>query len=71
MKHYTVKGYDRPLLLSEEHAELIGATEVRELQRPNRSASRQEWVDYATSLGTDPAVLESQTRAQLIETYGG
>lgn len=27
MKLYDVEGYDRPLLLSEEHAEQIGATE--------------------------------------------
>lgn len=70
MKLYNVKGYDAPRLLSEEHAELIGATEVEATDRPAKSASRAEWADYAVSRGTAPELLEGQTRAQLIETYG-
>lgn len=70
MKLYNVTGYDHPLQLSEEHAELLGATEVRAVQVPAKSATRQEWADYAVSQGTAPEVLEGLTRAQLIETYG-
>jgi hypothetical protein len=71
MRHYDVPGYDRPLLLSEEHAELIGATEHAEVStRPARNAAVQEWRDYALGQGLDAAAAEGMTRAQLIETYG-
>lgn len=71
MKLYDVDGYDYPLRLSDEHAELIGATEhVVETQQPKRSANRQAWVDYALSQGGDPIVVSESTRSALIEQYG-
>lgn len=70
MNLYDVPGYDRPLRLSEEHAELLGATLHAEVQPPARNASAQEWRDYATSRGVAPEALEGMTRAALIQTYG-
>lgn len=70
MKLYDVKGYDQPLLLSEEHAELIGAVEHQVFAvQPAKSATKAAWVDYALGQGADPAALESLTRAELIEQY--
>jgi hypothetical protein len=72
MRYYDVTGYDRPLLLSEEHAELIGATEHAQVTAlPARNAPVQEWRDYALTQGADAAAAEGMTRAALIETYGG
>lgn len=71
MKLYDVPGVDRPLMLSEEHADLIGATE-HELaaQMPPRNANKPAWVDYAVSQGADPAVADATSRADLIAQYG-
>lgn len=72
MRYYDVQGYDRPLFLSEEHAELIGAKEHATVTSlPTKNASVQEWRDYALTQGADAGAVEAQTRAQLIETYGG
>lgn len=72
MRYYDVDGYDRPLLLSEEHAEALGATEHQTTtERPNRAASKADWAAYAVGVGGDPTVVESMTRADLIEQYGG
>lgn len=72
MRYFNVAGTDRPLLLSDEHAELIGATEVStRAVRPNKAAAKSEWVDYAVGTGADPTVAESMTRADLIARYGG
>lgn len=72
MRYYDVAGYDRPLLLTEEHAESLGATEVASTHvRPNGRASKQEWADYAVGQGADPTVVAGLTRADLIEQYGG
>jgi hypothetical protein len=70
MRFYNVPGYDRPLLLSEEHAELIGATESMKPDAPARNASAAEWRDYALAQGATAEAVESMTRAQLIESYG-
>ena len=70
MNLYDVKGYDTPLLLSEEHAELIGATLHRPTPRPKANGSVGDWREYAVSQGGDPVALESMTRAQIIESYG-
>jgi hypothetical protein len=67
MNLYDVKGYDRPLLLSEEHAEVIGATRHQTTRRPKNNASLTEWQEHATGLGVQPDVLEGMTRAQVIE----
>lgn len=70
MKLYDVEGHEHPLLLSEEHAELIGATEHEiETRQPARNASKQSWVDYALGQGGDPLVVESLTRTELVEQY--
>lgn len=72
MRLYDVPGYARPLLLSEEHAELLGATEHATVAKlPARNASVGEWRDYALGQGLAPDAAEGMTRAQLIETYGG
>lgn len=71
MKLYDVAGHDRPLLLSEEHAELIGATEHELVtETPSRNANKPAWVAYAVAQGNDPAVAEAMTRAELIEQFG-
>jgi hypothetical protein len=71
MKLYDVDGYDTPLRLSEEHAELIGAKEHDlPAAAPSRSAAKAAWADYAVGQGADPAYAESATRAELIEQYG-
>lgn len=59
-KLYNVEGVDRPLRLSDEHAERIGAklyeppTEKADDQaddRPKANATKDEWVAWATSKG--------------------
>lgn len=37
---------------------------------PSESAVKAEWVAYAISLGADAGVVESATKAELIEQYG-
>lgn len=72
MRYYHVDGYDHPLLLSEAHADLLGATEVgTSTKPPARSASKAEWIDYAITQGADPLLADTATRAELIELYGG
>lgn len=72
MKLYDVPGHTRPLLLSDEHAELIGGTEHQPIPpRPGKTASKAAWVDYAIGHGADAATAEAATRAELIATYGG
>lgn len=71
MKLYDVDGHDQPLMLSEEHAELLGATEhVVSDTVPGKNASKAAWVDYAVSQGADPVVAENSTKAELVEQYG-
>lgn len=71
MKLYDVAGHDWPLLLSEEHAELLGATEHEPVtEMPSRSASKAAWVAFAVAQGNDPVVAEAMTRADLIEQLG-
>ena len=70
MNLYDVEGYDTPLMLSEEHAELIGATPHQAKGQPAGNASTAEWRAYAESLGVEPMAVEGMTRAQIIETYG-
>jgi len=71
MKLYDVPGYDRPLMLSEEHAELIGGTEHELVETmPAKSATKAEWASYAVTRGADPAVAEATSRADLIAQYG-
>ncbi|MEU8556024.1 hypothetical protein AB0C80_18810 [Streptomyces anthocyanicus] len=38
--------------------------------RPNKSASKKDWVAYAVSQGADEAEAESATRDELAEAYG-
>lgn len=71
MNLYDVDGYDRPLLLSEEHAEAIGATLHQPSEQPKANAAVAEWRDYAIGQGADPEGVEAMTRAQIIEAYGG
>lgn len=71
MKLYDVAGHDKPLLLSEAHAEHIGAIEhVDESAKPTQRASKAEWASYALAQGGDPAAVETMTRAELIEGWG-
>lgn len=74
MKFYDVDGYDRPLLLSPEHAELIGATERAQAEDPDaapaRNASADEWRDWALRSGAIPETVAGLSRAELIEQYG-
>lgn len=70
MKLYDVDGYDAPRMLSEEHAELIGATEHVAVARPTRNASKGDWTDYAIAQGADPIALDAMTRTQIVEQYG-
>jgi hypothetical protein len=71
MKLYDVPGHDRPLMLSEEHAELIGATPHEVVSAvPSRNANKPAWVAFAVAQGTDPAVADAMTRADLIEQFG-
>lgn len=71
MRYYDVAGHDRPLFLSEEHAELLGAKEHRlPSARPALNASKGEWVDYAVAQGANMEAAEAATRASLIEAYG-
>jgi hypothetical protein len=71
MNLYDVAGYDQPLLLSEEHAELIGATEHDLVTgTPSLNANKPAWVAFAVAQGTEPAVAEAMTRADLIEQFG-
>lgn len=70
MKQYDVEGYDRPLLLSEEHAEEIGASEHVETGQPKPSAGKAEWVAYAETRGADPDDAAASTKRQLVELYG-
>jgi hypothetical protein len=71
MKLYDVEGHSRPLRLSEQHAEALGATEhVAPTQAPTKRASRAAWVEYATAQGADPTALDAMTRAEIIERYG-
>lgn len=71
MKLYDVDGHDLPLRLSEEHAELIGATEhVVDATKPTRNANKAAWADYALAQGADPASVDQMTRTQLVEQYG-
>jgi hypothetical protein len=73
MKLYDVEGNDQPLMLSEEHAELIGATEhdLADEAMPARTASKAAWVAWAVGYGADPAVADASTKADLIAQYGG
>lgn len=71
MRLYDVDGYDQPLMLSEEHAELIGATEHEPVSLPAETAPKRSWVDYAVAQGADPAVADATTKADLIAQYGG
>lgn len=69
---YDVNGYPRPLRLSPEHAEVLGATpHAVPAQAPGNRASKAEWVDYALGQGADAATVDGLTRAQLIASYGG
>lgn len=67
---YDVPGYARPLRLSADHAEALGGTEVQPVERPNKTATKAAWVEYAVSQGADPANAEAVTRADLIARYG-
>lgn len=39
-------------------------------ERPSKSATKGEWVDYAVTNGADRARAEEMTKAELIEVYG-
>lgn len=39
--------------------------------RPARSASKADWVEFAVSKGADREEAEAETRATLIDRYGG
>lgn len=72
MNLYDVDGYDRPLLLSEEHAEVLGARlHATPAETPHSRASKAEWADYALGTGADPEYVGTLTRAQLLEQFGG
>jgi hypothetical protein len=70
MKWYDVEGYDRPLLLSPEHAEQLGAKEYAPTERPDVRASKQTWVDFAIGGGADPNYVAGLTKQQLVDEYG-
>lgn len=70
MKFYDVDGYDRPLQLSTEHAELLGGVEHETaLVTPGKNAPKASWIDYAVALGEDPVLAEAMTKAELIDQY--
>ena len=71
-KLYEVKGYPKPLRLSEDHAERLGGRPVSEPDpnRPKESAKKAEWVDYAATKGLDPEAAETFTKAELVEQFG-
>ena len=71
-KRYEVKGYPKPLRLSEEHAARLGGVEVGEPDpnRPKPTAKKAEWVEYAETKGLDPETAESSTKAELVEQFG-
>ncbi len=49
----------------------LGASAVSaEPPRPARSASKTEWVAYATAMGEDPEDAAALTRAELADRYG-
>lgn len=71
MKLYDVEGHEHPLRLSEEHAELIGATEhTSPMVTPTKNATKAVWVDFAVAQGADPVLAETLTRTELVERYG-
>lgn len=71
MKLYDVPEHDEPLLLSDEHAELLGVVEhVEETAVPSQRAAKALWVAYAISQGADPASVEQMTRAEIIDAWG-
>lgn len=71
MKLYDVEGHEYPLMLSEEHAEIIGAIEhVVESEKPAQRASKADWASYALGQGADPELVDGMTRAELIENWG-
>lgn len=71
MNLYDVDGYNRPLLLSPEHADLLDADAHKgHTATPGRNAAKSAWIGHAVDLGVDPAVAEAMTKAQLIDAYG-
>lgn len=70
MKLYDVDGYDTPRMLSDEHAELIGATEHIDISAPSRAARKREWIDFAVEQGGDPIELDTLTKSEIVERYG-
>lgn len=67
-QYYNVPGASEPLRLSEDHAELLGATPVVETvhERPATSARKDEWVAWAvTARGLEPDAAEAKTVAEL------
>lgn len=71
MRLFDVDGHDKPLLLSDEHAEILSAKPHRVVRdKPVRSANKQTWADYALAQGADPSLVETQTRAELIDSWG-
>jgi hypothetical protein len=46
-------------------------TENGSATAPARSASKADWVAYATARGAEQAATEQLTKEQLIEQYGG
>lgn len=70
MKLYDVPGYDRPLLLSEDHGASLQASTTPDPGLPARNASADLWRDYAATQGADREWVGSWTRAELIAAYG-
>lgn len=70
-KLYDVPGVDRPLLVHEDRAKELGYSEHVDDAMPSQRASKADWVAWAKTSGDDPNVIESMSKADLIEAYGG
>lgn len=70
MKLYDVPGHDRPLMLSDAHAELLEATPHEATPQPGRNASADAWREWVIGRGVDPDAVALLTRTEIIESYG-
>lgn len=70
MRFYRIPGRDRPVFLSDTHAELIDATPAEE-DHPARNATTGVWRAWAALQGMDPDEAGKRSRTDLIATYLG
>lgn len=60
-----------PIDMSDPGSVEAGVEGAEENQPPAKSASKAAWVDWAVAQGANRDEAEEQSRADLIETYGG